>query len=623
MGNWTYEYVSYERIMDGYYYTYQERLLKQASGTYTENSGTLTLSNGTTAWFNEDGELVIQENGNKQLFYTENSYVGIWQYANVSIALHGIGKNGYGEATLTYSDGTVYDLIYEASETDNYVCLYWAHDVYTKDALFGYFTYDRATNTLLATLTDANNLTTGYTQGNLFVVDDYVGEWICDADDFENVEFEFNGNGLYGFLYGYAGMEGELTLRVADGEDTTLTYTLDSSLKGRFSYNGQVWSMRYDEDLKAVILSVEGKADAQLQRKDELASLEFITTNGTTYRFDGRSHLIGGGKVKINGVDYPYHTNGNGWTIENVGTLSLADNKAYYVLDKGNSVENLYLTNEFMGNWAIGGEFNMFEIGPSDLNGKIQATFKGHPVELTTLDINLLTFKYRENNMPITYYVFVVPDSVLGYSVLVLSQYANLYSGGYSICTKANALYGTWIGKSFTLTFDGIESGAYSYGVATLARGAGETAYNYRTSKHGTVMWSQAALGGEIWYYDIVMLNVETDDLTASDVFVQKDQDGNVIAAIKRVRRTSVDDLLFATATDSDGNRYFFYGNNVNGANGDLYVNDRLTHSYKIKENDTKNKIITLEITEKSTSKTYLATLNYSVSGQFTLEIND
>ncbi len=623
MGNWTYEYVSYERIMDGYYYTYQERLLEQASGTYTENSGTLTLNNGTTAWFNEDGILTVNENGKEQLFYTENSYVGIWQYANVSIALHGIGKNGYGEATLTYSDGVVYDLIYEASETDNYVCLYWAHDVYTKDALFGYFTYDRATNTLLATLTDANNLTTGYTQGNLFVVDDYVGEWICDAEDFENVEFEFNGNGLYGFLYGYAGMEGELTLRIDNGKPTTLTYTLDSSLKGRFSYNGQVWSMRYDEDLKAVILSAVGKEDAQLQRKDELAGLQFVTTDGTAYRFDGRSHLNGSGKVEINGVEYNYNMNGNGWTIENVGNLSLADNKAYYVLDKGNSAEKLYLTNEFMGSWAIGGEFNTFEIGPSDLNGKIQATFKGHPVELTTLDINLLTFKYRENNMPITYYVFVVPDDVLGYSVLVLSQYANLYSGGYSICTKANALYGEWVGKTFTLTFDGIESGAYSYGEAILSRGAGETAYNYRTSKHGAVMWSQAVLGGEIWYYDIVMLNIETDDLSGSDVFVQKDKDGNVIAAIKRVRRTSVDDLLFATATDGKGNTYFFYGNNVNGASGDLYVNDQLTHSYKIKENDTKNKIITLEITEKSTNTTVLATLNYSVSGQFTLTFAD
>ena len=626
MGNWSYEYISYERIMNGYNYTYEERLLAQESGTYTINSGTLTLSNGTTAWFNEDGILTVKENGKDQLFYTENSYVGIWQYSNVSIALHGIGKNGYGEATLTYSDGTVYDLVYEASETDGYICLYWAHDVYAKDALFGYFTYDRATNTLLATLTDTNNLTTGYTQGNLFVVDDYVGEWISDAEDFENVEFEFNGNGLYGFLYGYAGMEGEVTLRIDNGTSinrTTLTYTLDSSLNGRFSYNGQVWSMHYDEYLKAVILSVEGKDDAQLQRKDELASLAFVTTDGTTYRFDGRSRLIGGGTVEINGVEYGYQTSGNGWTIENVGTLTLAPNKAYYVLDKGNSVENLYLDNEFMGKWAVGGEFNMFEIGPSDLNGKIQAVFKGHKVELTTLEPNLLTFKYRENNMPITYYVFVVPDDVLGYSVLVLSQYANLYSGGYSICTKANELYGEWIGKSFTLTFDGIESGAYSYGQAILARGAGETSYNYRTSKHGTVMWSQVALGGEIWYYDIITLNIATDDLSGADVFVQKDADGNVVAAIKRVRRTSVDDLLFATATDNAGNRYFFYGNNVNGANGDLYVNDQLTHSYKILKNDSQNKLITLEITEKSTNTTYHATLNYSVNGQFILQIDD
>ena len=629
MGNWTYQYVSYERISNGYAYTYEERLIDQASGTYTNDSGTLTLSNGATAWF-EDGELVINENGKQQIYYRATAYVGVWQAGNLTITLNGIGKDGFGNATVDYGDGTLYELVYEASETDGYVCLYWAHDVYVKDALFGYFTYDRATNTLLATLSDANNLETGYTQGNLFVVDDYIGEWISDAEEFQNVEFTFNGNGLYGFLYGYDGMEGELTLRnIETDKVTSLTYTLDSSLKGRFSYNGKVWLMQYDEDMKAVILSVDGMDNAQLQRKDELANLHFVSKNGTTYLFDGRSNLEKGGILTVNGsTKYNYYVNGNSWTVKEneteIGTIAISANQAYYELTINGNTERLYLRNEFMGNWAIGGEFGMFEIGPTDLHGNIQAIYKGYPVELTTVETNLLTFKYREDNMPITYYVFVIPDSVLGYNVLVLSQYPNLYSGGYSICTKAHELYGEWVGASFTLRFDGIESGAYSYGLASLSRGgATSTEYSYRTSKHGAVMWSQSVLGGEIWYYDIVMLDIATDDLTARDVFVKMDDDGNVIAAIKRVQRAQVDDLLFATATDARGNEYFFYGNNVNGAEGDLYVNDELTHSYKIISTDTASKIFTLEITELATGKTYSAKVNYADNTALTIEIGE
>ncbi|MBE7080095.1 MAG: hypothetical protein E7371_02520 [Clostridiales bacterium] len=631
MGKWTYEYVSYERVTNGYAYTYEKRLIDQASGTYTNNAGTLTLSNGATVSFNADGELVIEENAKQQIYYQSNSYVGVWQSSGLTVTLDGIGKSGYGNATLSYN-GTVYNLVYEASETEDYVCLYWAHDVYTKDALFGYFTYDLATNTLLATISDANNVDTGYTQGNLFIVDDYIGEWICDAEEFQNVEFTFNGNGLYGFLYGYDGMEGQVTLRdLTTDKKTTLTYTLDSSLRGYFSYNGTKWQMEYDEDLKAVILTVSGKDDAHLQRKDELANTSFVDNDGNTYSFDGRSNLTEGGKLTVNGTTvYTYHVNDAGWIVKDNGTqigeILLSADKTHYTLTLNSNDTSLYLFNEFIGKWAIGGEFSTFEIGPTDLNGNIQAVFKGHNVQLSTVESNLLTFKYRENNMPITYYVFVIEDEALGYDVLVLSQYTNLYSGDYAICTKAIDLFGEWVGKSFTLRFDGIESGSYAYGYATLSRGSGQTDYSYRYSEHGTVMWSQAVLGGKYWYYDIKTLSAEematlNVNNLPNDVFVKTDKDGNITAAIKRISRDSVDDLLFANAKDNKGSKYFFYGNNINDEAGDLYVNGTLTYSYKIVNRDEATKTFTLELTELSTGKVFNATVNFTNSTAMTIAI--
>lgn len=628
MGGWTYEYVSYDRANG---YSYEERLVEQASGTYTVSGDILYLSDGTVVTF-EDGNLLVSKDGNKQTYYAEFSYVGTWQNANLTVQLLGIGKNGVGNAVLDYGDGMYYDLVYEVSETNGYVCLYWPHDIYGKDALFGYFVYDAATNTLLATLTDSDNAETGYTQGNLFVVDDYNGEWICDVAEFSNVEFDFNGNGLYGFLYGYAGMEGKLTLLdLTTNKETLLTYTLDSTLKGHFAYNGVRYVMEYDEDREAVILSAEG-VNAQLQRKDELAKIKFVDTDGNTYYFDGRSNLTTtGGKLTVNGeTTYTYLTNDNGWLVkdgeEAVGEVTLAESKAHYLLTyTDGTVKNLYVSNNFIGEWAIGGEYGMLKIGPTDLNGLIQANYKGHDVIINTLEPTLLTFKYREDNMPITYYIFVVEDTVLGYDVLVLSQYTNLYSGDYAICTKAHALYGEWEwaksnGDKFILKFDGIASGAYSYGVATLSRGgAGKTDYYYRTEEKGITLWSQAPLGGKTLYYKIELLDIATDDLTADNVFVKRDAEGNIIAAFKRIE---ADGLLFVEAKDEANNVFFFDGGNAGGASGKLYVNGEYKYDYVVKAYNT-DQTADLEITDVETGVKYSATLDYSTSGNYSIEIGE
>lgn len=628
MGGWSYEYVAFERENG---YEYKKSIVEQRSGRYTHSSGILTLDNGSTAYFNSgDGSLIISDSYNDfQQYYTQYSYCGSWHNDNLALVLFGIGNNGLGSARVYYSEDVSYDLVYEVSETDGYVCLYWPHDVYGKDALFGYFTYDTTTNTLLATLSDPNNITSGYTQTNLFVVDDYAGEWICDDDTFANVEFFFNGNGLYDFLYGYAGMEGILTLRdLTTNETTTLTYTLDSTLKGYFAYNGFRYVMEFDENEYAIKLSANGEI-SQLQRKDVLSNFDFVDLNGVSYRFDGRSNLMEGGKMTVNGTDvYTYQYNGFAWVIlngnETIGSITLEEGETFVLTLHGES-RVLYLSNPFIGEWAIGNEYGMLKIGPSDMAGNIQANYKGYDVVLTTLESNLLTFKYRENNMPITYYVFVIQDEVLGYDVLVLSQYPNLYSGNYSICTKAHELYGEWVSGNgeFTLMFDGIASGAYSYGAAKLYRNTpSHTDYYYRTEFHGITLWSQSPLGGKTQYYKIVMLDVaqlSEADKTAVNVFLKKDAEGTILAAFKRIE---ADGLLFVTAQDAEGNVYFFDGENVNGNLGHLSVNGEVKYTYKVKAyND--DETATLELTSLEDGQTYSATLDYSTNGTYTLEIGE
>jgi hypothetical protein len=283
------------------------------------------------------------------------------------------------------------------------------------------------------------------------------------------------------------------------------------------------------------------------------------------------------------------------------------------------TAKKLYKTNEFMGDWAVGGAFASFKIGPTDLKGNIKASFKGYDVTLTHYSADVLTFHYRENRMPITYYVYVIFDEVLGYDVLVLYEEQNLLSGNYIICTRANALFGAWERNDgqFHLYFDGITSGSYSNGEAYLTRGgAGKTAYSYSYQEKGVMMWSQSPLGGRTYYYKIEQLDLTKDDYTASDVYVQKDKDGNVIGAIRRIE---VDGLYLTEATHTDENGvktvYFFDGL------GSLYVGDEVKYTYVVKAYNTNN-TADLELTDTN-GITYKAILHYGSSQNITLEIGD
>ena len=609
-GNWEFAHKAYER--NGY--TVTESLVSQANGTYTIENGKLYFTHGEVEYVAtlEDDCLLVKGGGKTQRYYAEGSFTGTWNGSNFSLALEGIGGDGLGNAVLTDADGYVYELVYEMSETDGYVALYYPHDVYGKDALYGYFNYELASNTLKIVLPD--DLTGNVKEESLLLLDNYNGEWICDADKFLHVEFRFDGNGLYAFLYGQAGTQGKLML-IDNGVETELDYTLDSTLQGTFTYDGVKYVMTYDEDANAVVLSANQET-AELERKDALANIDFVDLRGNHYAFDGRSNL------KTNGIlttgdktyTYLYDANGDGWLVKDgeteVGTMTRTDN--CYTLTLNGVATKLYIANEFMGNWAVGGRFGLFEIGPTDLDNVIQATFLGHPVEVTQMDVNLLTFDYKEGRMPFTYYVYIIHDAKLGYDVLVLSQYTSLVGGSYSICTKANELYGSWVSADgFTLRFDGLTNGAYANGTAALSwkNSTNSTPYYYTMSEKGIMLWSQETLGGSYVYYKLELL--ETADPTDKNIFVQRDEEGNVIKAL---RRTKVDSLYMTEAKDLNDENvvYFFDGE------GRLLVGDEVAYTYEIRSFNTDN---TVYLTLTKDGVKYFAVLDYGKSENVTLKI--
>lgn len=620
-GNWEYTHVSYTREGNGYHYDYTSTTLERAIGTYEINGDQMQFTHGGknyVAKFNSNGFLEITDGNVTHVYYDGNSFEGKWLGSGFTLQLLGIGENGTGKATLLYDDGYVTELVYELSETTDFVALYLPHTKYWKDTLFGYFSFDVASNTLSAVLSDAGSAT-GYTAVSLYLYDDFEGDWICDAPELLNVDFHFNGLGLYAHL----GSTGTLTL-IEDGKETTVEYTLDSLQQGKFAYKGATYFLAFDEDSNTIKVTLG--TTAVMQHKDEFANVEFVDLNGVSYVFDGRSTLQStGGTLKVGDKTYGYKQSDDGYVVCDGETEvgSIVKGKSTYVLTIGETKTDLYITNDFMGDWAMNGMFSVFSIGPTDLNGKIKAVFQGANVELTVVNPATLTFNFKDGQMPITYYLLVMLDESLGENVLVLTEDPTLLSGEYVVCSKADDLFGSWESVSDNgktkLSFDGVDSG-YANSTARISLQltyfTSTTDYYYNVTEKGIVMWSQALLAERTWYFKIVPLTLDEYNALENkdDVFVQRDKDGNVVRALLRIE---VDGLYLTEAKDTATHEVYFFD-----GEGNMLVGDEVKYTYVIKSYNA-DSTATLEVVNVATSKKYKATLNYQNNANITFTLGE
>ncbi len=574
------------------------------NGTYTYANGVYALisdEENATATF--DGTLLnITTDERTFTLYRKNSYTGVWQGDNFTIALNGIGVDGMGTALLTYEDESTLDLVYETAETNGYMAIYLSGTATEKGDLFGYFYYDTRTNTLSAVLSDAASAT-GFTACTLYVFDDCYGEWITVSDDFGNAEFIFNGMGLYN--------QGRVEI-IKDGVSTTVNYSLNDMLEGTFSFENKEWTMFFNILNRSIFIEENA---TYLERKDEFANVDFVDLDGNSYAFDGKGKLSVGGKLTVNDTTeyiYAYDNESDSYlvytdlTAAAIGSIAFVDN--YVSLTINGNENKLYIANDLMGEWAISNEFALFTIEATDMNGLIQANYRGHDVELSYIDTNVLVFNFAEDSgLPMRYYVFVMDDETTGEKVLVLSEYSNLL-GDYIVCSRANDMFGLWTkADGTTIKFDGVTSG-YQTGIAILANYFAETPYYYTIKEDGILMWSQDLLQGRTRYFRIVM----TDDLTDTTAFIK---DG------KAFTRTEVDGLCLTRATDTKtGETYVFDGGCINGNNGGIWSGETKKYEYSFITYNA-NQTATLTVIDLATGETHEATLDYKDQNNITFTL--
>ena len=533
-----------------------------------------------------------------------------------------------GKATLVYADGLTYDLVVEQSMTDGYLCLYYVQkqssngDNFTYKTVFGYLTYNEQTHTIAATVLDPTSMDSSYVTLTMLYVDKFEGEWVSADNTFGNIYF----NG-WGYPYNYNGFSGYITV----GDSTERTpYTLDENGNGTFTYDGYRFELRFDTLTgNAVIMQASGD-EIVLERKDEFAKYtNFVAFNEETfdfekgYHFDGKSYLAQGGLLTLPSGESVKYQNGdlfaaNADLTQNPAPIgSIVKSDLYYVLNYGGKEYKLYPANQMMGTWAMSGQFDCLEIGPEDLHGDVYAKFKGKIVKMTYLDPATLTFSTKIQNMPVTYYLFLLTTQTGGETVvtgIAMSEYTSLAYNVYTICSKADDLYGTWTQAGgngmITMSFDGVSfdpSGRYSYGQAHLSYDGNPTPYYYIFMDGGEVlMWSQATLTGKTKYYTLV------DCAPTEKGAYVRTQNGETRA----VKRVEVDSLFMSKATDDNGYTYVFDGGNVGNNQGTVTVSKSgtvsKTYSYKINEYKTNEIVLTFTDSE---NKTYTATIDTSVAG--------
>ncbi len=610
-GAWTYTHTEYERTGNYFGYSAIPTVIDQASGAYTLSADgeTLYFTHGGvsyTASFNQDGFMQITDGAAVQTYYDSESYVGTWAAGDITLELQGIPENGTGRAVLTQGE-LISNFVYEKAETKDYLVLYYPHSTYVKNDLFGYFYYDVHAHALVATLYDANNMDTGYTQYAFRVLDEYYGEWVTDEPALKNAELIFDGNGLYAHL----GQVGKLT--VIDGENRTeLDYTLNSLLEGTFVYDGATYTLAYDEDAGKIRISAEN----ELQRKDELAGYVFLDENGNEYVFNGKGNLLQSvGTVTVNGdtaYTYKQINDENGALTHfeiavNGETHILTKTATHYAWTDGQGVSTpLYIQNEFMGEWAMSGKFETLTIGATQLDGVIRGKFYGKDVQLTEYDLGVLTFAYMEGRQPHTYYLFIAFDETINDDVLVLTEYDNLYGDDWVICTRRSEYFGTWVwnkNSAMSLSFDGVHT-VFQNGVAHLVYKNSTTLYNYTHMEDVLFMWSNEALADRYWYYTIRLLTADDEgfeEAKANENAWYNAENNTVII------REEVDSLCFVEAKDDGGADCYFDGK------GNILINGEVQYTYEI---DTANGDDTYDliVCDVATGKRYYATLDCSKS---------
>lgn len=582
-----------------------------AGGTYTVSGNVLTMSNGTTVTYSQDGvSVIVNKDGKNQTYYRQYSFKGVWKFNNASkpieISFNGINENGYGTADVEYGGEVA------ISEIANYQVAIEKEDivvyVYLDDMCLAKLRYVPESRTLETVVVkyvegyddiiDYGNSDVLYSAADgayftgvvkMFMYDSITGVWVTPQSGLEFIEFNGQGNYVINGNTSMVSVRGYVTI---NGIKYAYEYD-ENTAQGKFTVNKVEYTFTFDENNNSITVSVAGGGSFVAGKADEWYGYNLIDDDGAIYEFDGRGNLSGNsGKLTVtaaNGTQtvYTYTNTGSGSvSLSGAATGTITKNTVdnCFTLSIGN--KKLYVYSGAVGEWYISGSLDSITIGKIGADNTATGTYRGEN-KTFTYDKEKRVLSFDVNGVKL--YAYEVGGTVL------ISSLPNGVSGAV-LCIKTTDSTGgdvldEYRGKH---VYNGTEEDD-DYGSYFILDGFGGSGYRGTALLYTRYDEFKESYTYDCGEYGPIFYNANNK---AVFIFVENDK-GYTLNNVTRAP-IKIDVLYNREVTDTSGNTYVFNGLGdkhvgvlkvVNGSN-------TLIYSYTIDKIDYVEYLIEIALTD-------------------------
>ncbi len=446
-------------------------------GTYQladEKQATITLNGNTVdAKFGADGALVIDG----RTTYRADGAKGRWYSSadsGIELELEGVGLNGYGNASITYTGGSVYSVPaqYDTSDSAQGMVI----RVFVDDIMYGELIINSATGVASGSFYSLTYYKTfgtiGYVSASFNLYDALRGNWICEYEGLNSITF--TGKSLTG--------EAQAWVEKSNGSTAVGNYSVVGD-SYELTLENNVYVLAYDERTDLIQLELkDGQQSGISARRDGWYGVTLYDGN-TSYTFDGRGYL-GGSVTKESAserVTLEYTVDGNG-VITMDGKIIEANGDSFL----WNGVKLAFKTG-FAGSWTVGGCDVLEKLEIGEVNADFTAAVNADGEEFTAVYSpaeKTLSFSAFGSTVVMELNSFSPDEGFLqlggllsGEYTVIKSELIDSYRGDY---TAADGSY--W-------AFDGFGNSRYGSGTVEYMSADGEVAvYCYEINELGAAV---------------------------------------------------------------------------------------------------------------------------------------
>lgn len=408
-------------------------------------------------------------------YYLSDGFTGTWTGSSSAsgerfeLKLGGVGKNGYGEAEITFHAGVTTTVTGEYSVTDDGVMV-----LYVGDTLYGELTFNKvsgkAEGSFFSYKTYSARREITYVTAQFTLYDLFRGVWESNVEGVKQINFTGKTAG---------GNSATAIVTYTNGRTGEATYSLDTAISGQITIGGNTYGISLDERANTIAFTLGADAAGSLAHKDSWSGVTLYEGN-TSYTFDGRSSL--GGKVTVSdGTVLDYVMNEKGLPV--IGGTALTATAEGFSW----GTKTLVFKTGFANNWLMAGDNQAMTI--SEVGADFTAT--------VTVDGIDYLLKYNPERNTLTYSTedakgvkTVMTIALQGDKELALTVTGAFNDNNNFIAESELDLWrGEYIAEDgSSWTFDGHGLAVYGSGTATyITKDGKKTTYSYRQNSLGMV----------------------------------------------------------------------------------------------------------------------------------------